>query len=174
MIAILSDDEKQNIGRNLYECLVSRGQEAEYISTAGLDIKPCYSCGSCSTKSYLKCAVKDDMEPILRRMIHAETWILVSPLTWGSYSSSLKKVLDRTCILGDTHYYVKKGELVKSMRCNVRRLFAVGVKDLCSEDERNAFSSLHHENITIMNVHGKALVADMNCEAASIAEEILR
>lgn len=174
MIAILSDDEKQNIGKKLRDLLLSRGIETEYISTAGLDIKPCYSCGSCNTKTYLQCCLRDDMDPILRRIIHADTWVLVSPLSWGSYSSSLKKVLDRTCILGDSHYYVKNGELVKGIRCNNRRLFSIGVKDHCSREERDAFSHLHHENITIMNISGKALVVDGNSEAASIAEEILR
>lgn len=174
MITILSDDKKQNIGNKLYGMFQSRGVAAEYISISGLNIKPCYSCGGCSTKTYGKCVIQDDMDVILRKMIRTDKLIWVTPVTFGSYSSDTKKVFDRSAVLGDTHYYVKKGELIKGMRNNVKEVFAVGVKDHCSKEEKDAFEKLLQENINIMNVGGKAFVVEQHSEIASIVEEICR
>lgn len=174
MITIVSDDKKQSVGKRVYELIQSKGLETEYISTAGLNIKPCYSCGGCSTKSFGKCILNDDMDPILRKLIRTDTLILVTPVTWGSYSSDVKKVLDRTAIIGDSHYYVKKGELIKGMRCNIKHMFAIGVKDNCSSEEKDAFTTLLRENVAIMDISGKAFVVNEDSKIESMVEEICR
>lgn len=174
MIIILSDDKKQDIGKRMYEKIKSKGMDVDYISTVGLDIKPCYSCGYCSTKTYGKCAINDDMDAILRRLIRADKMVLVTPIMWGSYSSSIKRVFDRTAIIGDSHYYVVKGELVKGMRSNIKRMFAVGVKNNCSEDEKMTFEKLLYENVRIMNISGEAFVLNDDSEINAVLEEICR
>lgn len=174
MITILSDDNKQNVGKRLYEQIKAKGLDSQYISTIGLNIKPCYSCGGCSTKTYGKCVLDDDIDPILRKVVCTDKLVFVTPVTWGSYSSNLKKVFDRTAVLGDSHYYVKKGELVKGMRCKIKQLFAIGIKDNCSTEEKDAFYELLHENVKIMNISGKAFVVNEESEIDSIVEEICR
>ena len=174
MITIVSDDKKQTIGKQVYELIKQKGVETEYISTVGLNIKPCYSCGACSTKTNGKCILEDDMEPILRKLIHADKIIYATPVTWGTYSSDIKKILDRTAIIGDSHYYVKKGELIKGMRSNIKHMYAIGVKDNCSSEERDDFATLLHENIKIMNINGKAFVVNEGSKIESMVEEICR
>ncbi|WP_010245642.1 flavodoxin family protein [Acetivibrio cellulolyticus] len=171
MIVILSDDKKQSLGNKIYESIRSSGMEAEYISTSGLNIKPCYSCGSCSTKTYRRCVIKDDMDAILRKWVRADKIIIVTPVVWGSYSLDTKKVLDRIAVVGDLHYYVHKGEIVKGIQSNMK-MVVVGVKERCCKEESEAFNSLVHENINIMNICGNAFVADPNSETAAIMEEV--
>lgn len=172
MITILSDDKKQSLGQRVFELMKSKGVDVEYISTVGLNVKPCYSCGGCSTKTYGKCVINDDMDVLLRKLIRTEILVLVSPVTWGSYSSDIKKVFDRCSIIGDSHYYAKKGELVKGMRCNMKQLYAVGVKANCSKEEKEVFSKLHYENVNIMNISGKAFIVEEENETLPIVEEI--
>jgi Multimeric flavodoxin WrbA len=172
MIVILSDDKKQSLGNLLFEKLKDCGEKVEYISVSDLDIKTCYGCGSCGTKTYRKCVLEDDMEAVLRKLIQADKMLLVSPLTWGSYSSSIKKILDRSCVLGDIHYYVVSGEIVKGMRSSIKKLYAVGIKDNYSEEEKNVFHKLVHENIKIMNIQGKAFVLNQKDNVDSVVEEI--
>lgn len=174
MIAILSDDRKQDIGARIHEYIKSKGLEVEYISTSGLNIKPCYSCGGCSTKTYGKCILKDDMDAILRKVIHADKVIFVTPVLWGSYSTDTKKVFDRMAIIGDTHYYYRKGQIVKGSRSNMKQLIAVGVKDNCMEEEKDTFHKLVYENTHIMNIAGKSFVVGQQCDAESIAEEVCK
>ena len=174
MITIVSDDKKQSVGKRVYELIKAKGLEPEYISTTGLNIKPCYSCGACSTKTYAKCVLDDDMDPILRKLIRTERLILVTPVTWGSYSSDVKKILDRMAILGDSHYHVKKAELVKGMRSNIKQMFAIGVKDNCNTEEIDAFATLLHENVAIMDINGKAFVVNEESRIEPMVEEICR
>lgn len=174
MITILSDDKKQSIGKRVFELMKSKGMDVEYISTAGLNVKPCYSCGGCNTKTYGKCVINDDMDAILRKLIRTEKLVLISPVTWGSYSSGIKKVFDRSAVIGDIHYYEKKGELVKGMRSNMKQLYAVGVKANCREEEKEVFYRLHYENTTIMNIGGKAFIVEKESEIVPIVEEICR
>lgn len=174
MITILSDDKKQNLGKRLYELINKKGVETVYISSAGLNIKPCYSCGACSTKTYGRCILEDDMDPILRTLVRADKLILATPVTWGSYSADIKKILDRMAILGDSHYYVRKKELIKGMRCNMKSMYAIGVKDNCSSEERDDFCTLLQENVKIMNIQGKAFVVNEQSELQSMVEEICK
>ncbi len=174
MITIISDDKKQKIGSRIYELIKERGEEVEYISTVGLNIKPCYSCGACSTKTYGKCILEDDMDSILRQLVRTDKLILATPVTFGSYSSDIKKILDRMAILGDSHYYVQKGELIKGMRCNIKHMYAIGIKNNCSPEERDDFAALLMENVKIMNINGKAYVKQDDRKIEAIVEEICK
>ena len=174
MITILSDDKNQSVGKRMYELMKTKGIGTEYINVSGLNIKPCYSCGYCSTKSYGKCVLEDDMDPILRKVVRSDTLILITAVTWGSFSSDIKKVLDRMAILGDSCYHVKKKELVKGMRCNMKEMFAIGVKDNCSKEEMDAFTTLLDENVTIMDISGKAYVVKEESKLEAVLEEICR
>ena len=164
MIAILVDETCEKIGRKLEADLQERGKETAYISTAGLTIKTCYSCGYCTTKEYGKCCQKDDMEPILRILVKSETMVVVTPITFGSYSSVVKAVIDRTCVIGDTHYHVAHGEMVKGMRSDLKYQYVVGVKQDCSEKEEEYFRKLVSENIKIMDISGETFIIKSNKE----------
>lgn len=174
MIIIVSDDKKQNIGKRVYEFIKKKGLETDYISTAGLNIKPCYSCGACNTKTYGKCILEDDMDFILRKISRADKVVYVTPVTFGTYSSDIKKILDRTAILGDSHYYVIKGELIKGMRCNMKQMHAIGVKDNCSAEERDDFDAILYENVKIMNIIGNAYIVNEDSSVETMVEEICR
>lgn len=164
MIAILADETCEEIGRKAEHWLREKGKETAFISTAGLQIGTCYSCGYCSTKEYGKCFQKDDMETILRILVKSETMIVVSPVIFGSYSSGIKMVLDRICVICDSHYYVVKGEMVKGMRSDLEHFEVIGVKKDCREREWEYFQSLVLENIKIMNRKGHAFLLKKNDE----------
>lgn len=158
MIAILVDETCEEIGRRVEADLKKRGKETAYISTAGLNIETCFSCGYCSTKEYGKCCQKDDMESILRILVKSEIMVVVTPIVFGSYSSAVKAVIDRTCVIGDTHYYVAHGEMVKGMRSDIKYQYVIGVKQECSEKEQEYFNDLVSENVKIMNIAGEAFI----------------
>jgi len=177
MIAILSDDEKQKVGLKIYEALKNRNIDAEYISVTQADVKPCYSCGGCTDKTYGKCVIRDDGDKIFPKLLNADILLVVSPLMWGSYSFKMKRVLDKISVIGDRHYFVKQGELVKKMQGNIKRFYAIGVKDVCSDKEKEVFSNLVSENINIMSTQGNSFVMASNIsenEISKIAEEVSR
>jgi multimeric flavodoxin WrbA len=170
MIVVLSDDDKQNVGLRIYEKLRNENIDSEYISVNEVEVKPCYSCGGCTDKTYGKCIFHDDVDKILPTLLKADTWLIVSPLMWGAYSFKMKRVLDKAALIGDRHYFVKHGELVKKMQGNVSYYYAIGVKDNCSDKEKEVFSNLVSENINIMSVQGNSFVLNLD----STESEILR
>ncbi len=158
MITIISDDKEQKVGQRIREVLQRKGIETEYVSVSNADIKPCYGCGGCTYKTYGKCVIRDDTDEIFAKLIRSEVMLLVTPVTWGSYSYQIKKFMDKCAVIGDRHYYIVKGEIVKGIQGDIKRLYAVGVKEECSKEEKDTFRGLVAENINIMNINGNSCV----------------
>jgi multimeric flavodoxin WrbA len=84
--------------KNVLEGAESQGAETELINLYDLDFKGCKSCFSCKTKgsrSYGKCAVKDDLTPILERIEEADAVILGSPIYLGTVTGEMRSLMER-------------------------------------------------------------------------------
>lgn len=76
----------------------SKGAETELINLYDLNYKGCASCFACKkigSKSYGKCALKDDLSPILDKIEEADGIILGSPIYLGSITGEMKSFLER-------------------------------------------------------------------------------
>lgn len=168
MIVILADDKSNGLGKSLYEGFLARNIEAEYIPVENVDVKPCYSCGGCTNKTYGKCIVRDDGDWIYPKVAKTDKIILVTPIIFGSYSFKLKRVYDKCAVIGDRHYRVDNGELVKGGIGKIKKIYAVGYKDNCSAQEKAAFEALVRENLIITRAKGKAYVVHNNIDNGEI------
>ena len=70
------------------------GIETELITLADKEIKPCDACLSCRQTG--ECHIKDDLPPILKKMLEADGIILASPVYFGSASPQIKALIDRS------------------------------------------------------------------------------
>jgi multimeric flavodoxin WrbA len=80
------------------EGAASQGAETELIHLYDLNFKGCVSCYACKTrgsKSYGKCAIDDELTPILARVEEADAIILGSPNYIGAPTSVMKAFLER-------------------------------------------------------------------------------
>ncbi|MFT8315183.1 MAG: flavodoxin family protein [Clostridium sp.] len=80
------------------EGAASKGAETELINLYDLNYKGCASCFACKkigSKSYGKCALKDDLSPILDKIEEADGIILGSPIYLGSITGEMKSFLER-------------------------------------------------------------------------------
>jgi len=80
------------------EGAASQGAETELIHLYDLDFKGCRSCFSCKTKgskSYGRCAAKDDLAPILKKVEEADAIILGSPIYYGTVSGEMRSFMER-------------------------------------------------------------------------------
>jgi multimeric flavodoxin WrbA len=76
----------------------SRGAEIELVHLYDLDFKGCQSCFACKTKgskSYGKCAIKDDLTPILKKIEEIDAIILGSPIYFGTVSGEMRSFMER-------------------------------------------------------------------------------
>lgn len=80
------------------EGAASQGAETELIHLYDLTFKGCKSCFACKTKdgtSYGRCAVKDDLAPILKKVEEADSIILGSPIYYGTVSGEMRSFMER-------------------------------------------------------------------------------
>jgi multimeric flavodoxin WrbA len=76
----------------------SKGAETEQINLYDLNFKGCTSCFSCRTKgskSYGKCAMQDDLTPVLKNIEESDALILGSPIYLGTVTGEMKSFLER-------------------------------------------------------------------------------
>jgi multimeric flavodoxin WrbA len=74
------------------------GAETEIVHLYDLDFKGCTSCFACKRKggkSYGKCAMKDDLAPVLEKILDVDAIILGSPIYLGNVSGEMRSFLER-------------------------------------------------------------------------------
>lgn len=82
----------------MLEGAASKGADTKTIQLYELDYKGCKSCFSCRRKgsnSYGRCALKDELTPVLDEVADADALVLGSPLYIGSVTGEMKSFLER-------------------------------------------------------------------------------
>ena len=80
------------------EGAVSEGAETEIIHLYDLNFKGCTSCFACKLKngeSYRKCAMEDDLTPVLEKLTDADAVILGSPIYLGNSTGEMRSFMER-------------------------------------------------------------------------------
>ncbi|AKB61468.1 flavodoxin family protein [Methanosarcina mazei] len=80
------------------EGAASEGSETEMIHLYDLDFKGCISCFACKLrdgKSYGKCAMQDDLTPVLEQLEDADAVILGSPIYLGNSTGEMRSFMER-------------------------------------------------------------------------------
>lgn len=112
-----------------------------------LTIRPCRSCGSCGEQTPGRCVQKDDMESVYRAIGPSGMLVFITDITFGGYSSQLKKAVDRLMCMGFPLYQVKKGHLVHPMRYPGKSLFVIGqAQNGISQEDKDNFLLLASRN----------------------------
>ncbi len=75
----------------------SEGAKIEVVHAASLKLKirGCISCRRCQKADKYGCVVKDDANPVLRKMANADVIVMATPLYFFSASAQLKQIVDR-------------------------------------------------------------------------------
>ena len=74
------------------------GAETELVHLYDLDFKGCISCFACKKiggKSYGRCAVKDGLQPILKRISEADVLILGTPVYFSAETGEMRTFWER-------------------------------------------------------------------------------
>lgn len=84
--------------KKVLEGAKSQGAETELIHLYELNYKGCVSCFSCKTKggkSYGRCAVKDDLTDIFKKIEGSYAIILGSPIYFGTVTGEMRSFMER-------------------------------------------------------------------------------
>ncbi|KKH95081.1 flavodoxin [Methanosarcina sp. 1.H.T.1A.1] len=80
------------------EGAASEGVETEIVHLYDLNFKGCTSCFACKLKdgkSYGKCAMQDELTPVLERLKEADAVILGSPIYLGNSTGEMRSFMER-------------------------------------------------------------------------------
>ena len=126
--------------------LRSGGWSVESILLHELDIRSCTGCFRCWNVTPGICTgVKDDAEEITEKVIKCKLVVFLTPLTFGGYSSELKKMIERllgllqpgtTLINGETHHLKRYARYPS--------ILAIAITKKIDDEEVQLFKTLGH------------------------------
>ena len=76
--------------------LEAEGIETEMVQLAGKKVHGCMACYKCFDNKNRRCAVNDDVNPVLDKMVEADGIILGSPTYFADVTSETKALIDRS------------------------------------------------------------------------------
>ena len=132
--------------------LGKRGHESEVVTLCEMDIAPCLGCFGCWVRSPGECVIDDDARGVVRKIVQSDVLVLLTPVTFGGYSSELKKALDRwICVISP--FFTKIDGEVHHRRRYERypRILGVGLLPTRDAEAEEIFSTLVTRNA--LNIH---------------------
>lgn len=153
----------------------AKGHAVTTFELDGLDIRPCQGCFACWLKHPGTCAIKDDQEPVLRAMATSDVQVWITPVTFGGYSSALKKALDRFIPSLLPFFELRKGEIHHPLRYPLRRgLLVLGTRPTADPEAERMFQELVRRNaLNLDSVRTEAIVFH-DGESDGIADRLRR
>lgn len=82
------------------------GGHTSKIILNDLNIKPCQECGGCASDG--TCVINDDMKAVYEQLKNADSFIVASPIYYGTVTAQLKAMIDRCHSLWVKKYILKK------------------------------------------------------------------
>jgi multimeric flavodoxin WrbA len=117
MHAVVLDGFKDEAGRSvlalLADTLAGAGFEADVICLREKTIAPCLGCFGCWIKTPGECVIDDEGRDVTRAVARCDLLVYFTPVTFGGFSSELKKAVDRLIpnispffarVRGETHH----------------------------------------------------------------------
>ena len=85
----------ENIVASQHISTLINDADMEVVNTSGMKISHCMGCNLCWLKTPGICAIKDDYENIIKKLVNAENLWLVSDTSFGFVDWRGKRVMDR-------------------------------------------------------------------------------
>ncbi|MBW8001819.1 MAG: flavodoxin family protein [Planctomycetes bacterium] len=92
------------ITQNFLAGASGEGAKAQIIQLIEKKIKPCKNCGACFYKTPGKCAIKDDMETLIKKFMASDVVLFASPVYLENVTSLMKTFIERLMPILEPHY----------------------------------------------------------------------
>ncbi len=132
--------------------LRTRGHPANALVLRDISIAYCLGCFDCWLKTPGVCRTHDAGPGVASEFINSDVVIFLTPVTFGGYSSELKKALDRVMGLVSPFFIRVEGEVHHKERYEqYPRLLAIGLMEEGNPEKETIFHALVHRNA--INMH---------------------
>jgi hypothetical protein len=141
--------------------LAERGWEVEPFVLRDLGIAWCVGCFGCWERTPGQCVVDDAARDVAAAMIRSDLVVYLTPVTFGGYSSHLKKAVDRNNCLLEPFFTTVRGETHHVARYSrYPRLLGLGVLTRPDAEAERLFTTLVARNALNLHapLHGAGVV----------------
>ena len=141
--ALAGDEGLGPIEEAVTSDLVASGWTVERVQLRDVFIAYCKGCFDCWVKTPGICATRDGAGVVTRALARSDLVTLLSPITFGGYSSELKKALDRSIGIVSPFFMRLDGEVHHQPRYSrYPALLGIGVSEDRDPDEAQIFARL--------------------------------
>jgi multimeric flavodoxin WrbA len=134
------------------------GYEVETLTLRDRDIAPCLGCFGCWVKTPGMCVVGDEGRDVVRMAVQSDLMVFLTPVTFGGYSSILKKALDRIIPIISPFFMTVGGEIHHRPRyARYPTIVGVGILPQPDEESERIFKTLVSRNA--INAHSPSHTA---------------
>jgi len=145
--SLRDQSQLEPVQETLEEELRSGGWSVESILLHELDIRSCTGCFRCwHTTPGIYTGVKDDdAEEITKKVISSDLVVFLTPLTFGGYSSELKKMIERLLGLLQPGTTLINGETPHLKRyVRYPSILSIAITEKIDDEEVQLFKTLGH------------------------------
>jgi len=166
------------IETSLVKLLTKQSWEVEAIPLREKQIAGCLGCFGCWVKTPGMCIIDDYGRESTRKAIQSDLLVLLTPVTFGGYSSELKKALDRMIPTLLPYFKSYKGRIHHQLRYDkYPNLLVIGTDALNTEYEET-FVALAERNVLNLRPPKHAIgIFDKNMsldQTSLFVEDLLR
>jgi len=154
------DSEAAKIHEIMLKELKKLNWDVTSIGLEDKNIAYCTGCFGCWVQTPGECVIKDYEETIVKKMVHSDLIIYITPIVFGGYSSILKKALDRQ-ISRVLPYFTKiEGEVHHKKRYEKdQSLLSIGILDKLDAEKEEVFKTLVARNsINMWSPYQRAII----------------
>lgn len=156
--ALKNDASSAATVESVRRTMTDAGWRVEVVALRDQKIAYCLGCFDCWTKSPGVCKIDDDGRTVTAAMLASDVVVYLTPLTFGGYSSELKKALDRSICLVSPFFTRIEGEVHHKARYDrYPAILGVGVTAAYDEVQAAIFARLIERNA--LNLHAPAHAA---------------
>jgi multimeric flavodoxin WrbA len=155
-------DEKfcDSVYNVLLEELENRGFQVNKYILRDIEIASCIGCFGCWMKTPGICVINDEQREIARKAVQSDLLVFLTPVTFGGYSSELKKALDRLIPIILPYFEEIGGEIHHAARYEkYPSIIAIGILTDHGEESEKIFKKLVNRNV--INFHAPNHVAEI-------------
>lgn len=172
--ALPGDDAVDTAGRGITTDLKKHGWQVQHLPLREMKIGYCLGCFQCWTHTPGLCRINDDGREVARQLIQSDLAILLTPLTFGGYSSELKKTVDRNICLISPFFMKIDDEVHHRPRYkNFPAMLGIAISTQPNGNQAQTFARLVERNA--INMHAPvqgALVFQSHDDGSTISSAL--